>query len=368
MRLRIRERRRVGLLAAALVVGALATANAQASTGFQVGVTHTQHSADSWRDPIAVGHAKAVLTASVHLQDQALMGWGTTNPEPAAGVYAWDSLDERLSLIKATRGTPILTLCCAPDWMKGGVPGTTDWSKLEVAPQPRHYADYAALAVAAAKRHPEVRTFLVWNELKGFYDRSTNDWNVAAYTALYNTVYDALKRYDRTLKVGGPYVPMDIWASAASTNHPSTVRGPWGIVDARSLHAVQYWLAHAHGYDMVVVDGGTTTKDKGQITGDLAATAYFSAVTTWLRAHTSKPIWWSEFYPARNPGTTPAHGVAVLDAALKAMQRSGVAVAMAWQPEGPNTSCVTCLWTDTALPTGGQKAPYADLLRRYNGL
>ena len=60
---------------------------------------------------------------------------------------------------------------------------------------------------------------------------------------------------------------------------------------------------------MVVVDGGTWTKDKGLITDDVAATAYFAAVTAWLKARTAKPIWWSEFTVARNRGSSAAHGV-----------------------------------------------------------
>ena len=91
--------------------------------------------------------------------------------------------------------------------MKGGTPGATDWSKIETAPAPLMYGEYAKLAVAAAKRHPEVKTFLVWNELKGFYNPATNDWDIAAYTRLYNAVFDALKAYNPALKVGGPTSP-----------------------------------------------------------------------------------------------------------------------------------------------------------------
>ncbi|MDX6197460.1 MAG: hypothetical protein QOJ79_611 [Actinomycetota bacterium] len=331
-------------------------------------MTHTQYTADEWRDPTAVGRAKTVLRASVRLQAEPLMGWGATNPEPSPDLYDWWTFDERLRLIATSGGTPIVTLCCSPDWMKGGLPGTTDWSKLEVAPDPAHYQDFANLAVEVAKRHPEVKNFMVWNELKGFYDPATNNWDIASYTRLYNTVYDALKAYNPALKVGGPYIPMDIESSATYMSNPSTLRGTWGVVDNRALTALSYWLANAHGADMVAVDGGTWTKDKGVVGDDVAATAYFSAVTSWLRARTTKPIWWSEFTAARKAGTTPAHGVAVLDAALKAMQTSGVAVAMQWQPEGADLNCVSCLWTDTSTAAGGLKTSYADVMRRYNHL
>jgi hypothetical protein len=361
-------RPRLALLALLVAGTALAVPALGAAPAFQVGVTHTQYTADEWRDPAAVAKAKAVLRSSVRLQAEPLMGWGAMNPEPAPGVYDWWTFDERLRLIASSGGTPIVTLCCAPDWMKGGVPGTTNWAALEVAPDAQHVKDFANLAVEAAKRHPEVKSYLVWNELKGFYDSKTNNWDIAAYTRLYNAVYDALKAYNPALKVGGPYIPMDIESSAATMSNPSALRGTWGVVDNRALTALSYWLANAHGTDMVVVDGGTWTKDKGVVGDDIAAAAYFTAVTKWIRARTTKPIWWSEFTAARKPGTSATHGVAVLDAALKAMQAAGVAVAMQWQPEGPNTSCVTCIWTDTSSSTGGVKTAYADLMRRYNHL
>ncbi len=56
-----------------------------------------------------------------------------------------------------------------PDWMKGGKAGAdnTNWSQaaLETAPDRAHYADFAALAATeSAKRYPDVRHFIVWNE------------------------------------------------------------------------------------------------------------------------------------------------------------------------------------------------------------
>ena len=41
----------------------------------------------------------------------------------------------------------------------------------------------------------------MWNELKGFWNARLNRWDYEAYTAFYNTVYDALKAYDPTLHV-----------------------------------------------------------------------------------------------------------------------------------------------------------------------
>jgi hypothetical protein len=83
-----------------------------------VGVTHTQFSADAWRNPVATARARRVLRATSRLQNQSIMGWGALNPEPAPGHYDWTTLDRRVAFIQRSGGTPVITLCCAPDWMK----------------------------------------------------------------------------------------------------------------------------------------------------------------------------------------------------------------------------------------------------------
>jgi len=151
----------------------------------QLGVTHTRHSLDP-HEPDAARH-RGVAILGDHgavWQNHHLMGFGTLNPEPAPGTYDWESLDRRMRLTDETGGRVTLTLCCAPDWMKGGAPGTTDWTRLEDDPLPEHFADFAALAAAAVQRYPQVERVLVWNELKGFYRTDLNRWDQEGYTAL----------------------------------------------------------------------------------------------------------------------------------------------------------------------------------------
>ena len=75
------------------------------------------------------------------------LGRGQPRTGPRGATTSRD-LDRRIDLIRASGGTPVITLCCAPDWMKGGEAGVdnTDWSQaaLETAPEPAHYADFAA--------------------------------------------------------------------------------------------------------------------------------------------------------------------------------------------------------------------------------
>lgn len=324
---------------------------------FALGLTHTQHSADDWGDPASVASALAVARAAVTIQNQHLMGWGALNPEPVPGQYDWSSLDERVALMRSSGAVPVITLCCAPDWMKGGRPGDTDWSRLEEAPAPGHVHDFAALAVAVARRYPDVRRFIVWNELKGFYDAARNDWAMDRYLELYNAVYDALKQLDPEIAVGGPYVVMDSWSDVRSMSNPSALVGPWGAIDQRSLDAVRSFLAGAHGVDFLVVDGTTATKDAGWIPDPTTALDKLAAVNRWLREQTPLPIWWAEWYVV--PPGRGGEAAELVRRALTTLARSGAAAALLWGPQADDDPDRPVLWTDTAAPGGGKATAVA---------
>ena len=147
------------------------------------GLTHTQYSADPGGDSRAVAGARSVLSGTGNcLQNQYVMGFGADNPEPSPGVFNFSTLDARLALIRQTGGTPVITLCCSPDWMKGGDAGTTDWSRIDAALLPEHFDDFAAFARKVAQRYPDVRHYQVWSELKGFWSTSLNRWDYEGYT------------------------------------------------------------------------------------------------------------------------------------------------------------------------------------------
>jgi Glycosyl hydrolases family 39 len=327
----------------------------------RLGVNLTQHSADAWNPPSAVASADAVVRGATTFQGVSLMGWGTLNPEPSPGVYDWSILDTRLQKVVSTGGTPVIILCGAPDWMKGGSPGDTDWSQLEVAPLPSHYQDFANLAVAVARRYPFVHYFEVWNEFKGFYDPVANNWDIEAYTDLYNTVADALTAYDPTLQIGGPYAPVDIWADPTAGGHPSSIVGLWGTVDERALDAISYWLKNAHHPSFVCVDGSLLTKDAATQTDSFGAAAYFAAVDEWIRSQTQLPIWWSEWYASTTTvgPTTSQEWVALSTVSLFQLSVSGASVVNMWDPEQYTGSTTPGLWTSTVNSTGGQPTPLA---------
>ncbi|MGX1129532.1 hypothetical protein RKD49_001722 [Streptomyces glaucescens] len=340
------------------------------------GFTHTQFSADEG-SPEAVARVEDRLQDAALPQNQHIMGWGADNPEPVQGRYDFDALDLRVDFMRASGATPVITLCCAPDWMKGGEAGAdaTDWSQaaLETAPEPGHYDDFAALAATVAKRYPDVRHFIVWNEFKGFWNDAEHRWDHEGYTRMYNLVYKALKAVDEDIMVGGPYLVMD--SVDPRQEHASTgLRGPWGAMDQRVLDAFDYWNRHKAGADFVVVDGSSYTRDDELLPDEFAATDKFTAVGEWVRGRTGGelPLWWAEYYVEPADGDDNRHGwsetrrVAVQAAGMIAMVRGGATSGFYWNPEaerGPE--CPGCLWTPTDTASGGGKLPMHDLVSRF---
>ncbi|MCO5968877.1 GH39 family glycosyl hydrolase [Actinoallomurus soli] len=324
------------------------------------GFTHTDYSADV--GPSGGTAASAIARRPV-LQNQHIMGWGAGNPEPAPGTFDFRSLDRRMDYIRRTHGVPVITLCCAPDWMKGGTPGRTDWNTLEVAPTRDHYQDFAALAATVARRYPDVRYFAVWNELKGFFDQKAGRWRYEDFTDFYNTVYDAVKAVNPRIRVGGPYIPM---YSYVGGGHRSAVSGPWGSVDQRVIDAIDYWLAHKHGADFIAVDGPTASDDRDVYPDEVTALDKLGAIDAWLRSKTNLPIWWDEYYvePQSLPWTERKR-VAINAAALIELARTGVSTVLYWNNEAQDARCQGCLWISTLVPNGGAPGGMLTLLQDF---
>lgn len=326
------------------------------------GFTHTQFSADDGTVQ-AVAAVQQALTRQSLAQNQHIMGWGADNPEPAPGVYHFASLDDRINLIRKTGGTPIITLCCAPDWMKGGKPGQTNWDRLTAAPDPTHYADFTALSAVIARRYPDVRYFMVWNEFKGFFDEKANRWDAKAYTKLYNQVYDAVKAVNPLNRIGGPYI--DVASPPPdTTGHASALRGAWGTVDQRALDAFDYWLRHKRGADFVVVDGHATVEPG--VADEFTALEKFSAVNRWVRARTQLPLWWAEWYVEPTQSNwSDQHQIALRAAAMIEMTKTGANTMLYWNPKPGGENCDTCLWTDTKAEDGGRPLPFLRILQNF---
>lgn len=339
------------------------------------GFTHTQFSADEG-SRAAVERVEKRLGERPLPQIQHIMGWGAGNPEPVEGRYDFEEMDRRIDFVRATGGTPVVTLCCAPDWMKGGESGTgdTDWSQsaLETAPEPEHFQDFADLAATVARRYPDVRHFVVWNEFKGFWNDAEARWDYEGYTRLYNLVYKALKKVDKDLMVGGPYLVMDSLDPRQEQDASTSLKGPWGAMDQRILDAFDYWDKNRAGADFVVVDGSSYTADDELLPDEFAATEKFTAVSEWVRERSpGLPLWWAEYYvePADanddRRGWSETRRVAVQAAGLIGMAKGGATSAFYWNPEEKSGECPGCLWTPTDTSGGGRALPMYDLLARF---
>jgi hypothetical protein len=328
----------------------------QQAAPLELGVTHTQNSLDPHHPDDATKRGMEILRDNGAIwQNHHIMGFGTTNPEPSRGEYDWESLDQRMELTEESGGRAMLTLCCAPDWMKGGEEGDTDWSRLEDNPLPQHYGDFARLAAEAVKRYPQVDRVLVWNELKGFYNQDENRWDYEGYTEFYNQVYRAVKDVRSDVEVGGPYVVLSS-LDPGSPDASDTVTGPWGAADQRALDVVDYWLAHNVGADFLAVDGSTKTR-QDTIPSVPDGTQKYADLDRWLRERSDLPIWWAEFYPDVPDGTpagpdSPASATATL-ASVAAYAQSGASGALLWGPQGHDIDYAS-LWTDSTVHDGGQ--------------
>lgn len=330
---------------------------------FQAGVTHTQYSLDAWGNKAAIERAKVLLRDGVKFHNQHIMGWGAGNPEPAPGRYDWTRLDERLQIIRDSGGEPVITLCGAPDWMKGGETGQTDWSKLENAPLPAHYGDFANLAAQVARRYPDVRYFQVWNEMKGFWNPKINNWDYEGYTRLYNLVFDALKAVNPQIKVGGPYLVIE--GTGSLKNDDWSTQKP---IRARQWEILDYWLLHKHGADFFTIDRGITDfHDKNHYSEAelMALTPHFGEIIRQIRAKTDLPVWWAEFYGAS--GTNRAFAAANYASCLLHSIRAGLDVALLWEPQDAGKAQFSGgLFSDTRQVEGGQKLPFYAVYKALN--
>ncbi|MFI6360844.1 xylan 1,4-beta-xylosidase [Streptomyces sp. NPDC050743] len=353
-----------------------ATPPAQTKPDVGWGFTHTQYSADEGRAS-ATKRVEDLLSGSGMPENQHIMGWSAGNPEPVKGRYDFEEMDRRIAFIRKSGGTAVVTLCCAPDWMKGRQAGSdnTDWSQsaLETAPTPDHFKDFAALAAAVAKRYPDVRHFVVWNEFKGFWNNSKARWDYEGYTELYNLVYKALKQVNPEIMVGGPYLVTDSVDPRQEQDASTTLRGTWGAMDQQALDAFDYWNKNKVGADFVVVDGSSYANDDHLLPDEFAATDKFNAVGAWVRQQTHDlPLWWAEYYvePADGNGDrkgwTEGHRVAVQATAMIAMVKGGASSGFYWNPEEKNgTDCPGCMWTPTLATEGGKPLPMYNLVSRF---
>jgi len=237
-----------------------------------------------------------------------IYGWGTDNPMSGAGQYDWSSLDQQVDIMRHIRDLSggktklMISLCCAPDWMKNN-------SDINTAPNPGNYADFANLAKKVVQRYPDIQNFQVWNELKGFN-------NPSDYMQLYNDVYDAVKSVRPSARLGGPYNGI----SLGEIPDPVTAQ----------------WLNIKHGGDFVAIDGGFNSNSSSQ---DFSNAHFYTDFATWLRqlphGGATLPFGWAEWYPGTvQQYSDENHFNATMANAMISTVKSGASYALMWGVEG----------------------------------
>ena len=330
-------------------------------SSFEIGVTHTHY---MWEQghPTAVANAKSLLlNGGVRYQNQHIMGWGANNPEPSPGVYSWSSLDDRIDLILSMDNTiPVITFCTAPGWMKTS---GQDWDMQDRVADD-YVDDFADLCKTIAQRYPDVEYFQVWNELKGYWSSSMNNWDYVRYTTLYNAVYDAVKDVDvrPDAKIGGPYIVVQgdgaitIGRSGTHTYSPISSKD-WDVLD--------YWLANKNGADFLCFDYSLIDyHDDNSYTEaeKMLLTHFYGDVVGQLRAETDLPIWISEFYGGMS--SDPDFIAANHASSYYHCLINDANLALVWNPEEGEID--NYLFTDTASSGGGQPTPHYYVVKAFN--
>lgn len=315
-----------------------------------VGWTHERWSPDRLPEGAGAEAGRRILAAAAPLQNTNILGWGMPSPMPAPGVENFGALDQRVQMMLRTARWPVITLCCAPDWMKAPPNGAGEQARFEQAPQASAYAAFASLSARVAQRYPQVRHFMVWNELKGFWDGAAQRWDAAAYTELYNQVYKAVKAVRPDALIGGPYVVLDSFQAGTpeAGRLGSDIAGAWGTVDRRALEVIDYWLEHKAGADFIVLDASIMPRRGGLAVAPAQALDKFAATQQWVRRKTSLPLWWAEFYPSTRE-LSGAAALQQLSQAIDMAEAGGATALLFWNPvcrADAEYGREACLWND----------------------
>lgn len=340
--------------------------------------------------PQALG--EQILTSTVGIENRHIFGWGLGDPEPAPGRYNWTDLDKAVAEMRrltsgGQAGTMMLTLCCAPGWMTQANSDQADGEPAYTSPvSPTHYSDFATLAVSITQRYPDIHYYQIWNELKGFTGAS----RMQDYDTFYNTIYDALKAYNPTLNIGGPYINL---IGGYTTSYTVTDAQPMQPYEQDNI---QTWLqqrrnASFFALDDSIVDQNGTPPALPTI---MASTPRFETITRAVRgliatttpspgatpASPNLPIWWSEDYCDVNQGRlgymSDSFQGACLGSLLLHELKGGASASIRWSPGGDGYANLTAtpaankdvesLFTDPRFPAGGQPYPAAAVYKAFH--
>lgn len=291
-------------------------------------------------------------------------------PDPTLpwGQMPWRHLDDWIGKCQSAGVNNIMLTFLAPEWMlTNGVDGSPGWQDVNRAfPASTHYADYAELMRRVVQRYGTMCVYSMSNEWKGLWGGnpalpSYNRWRYEDFTTMWNLGWDAMKAQNPNIKFGGPYLgfPQDSGNNVGSLAKNNQLFfddppvGQGGHVDSRRLDAINYWLAHTHGYDFYALDQGY----KGS-----------REIITWLRGRgMTKPVRWIEFYSGVN--TTLANETAQLAENYRQVALAGGDVVFLWGPEqgsvGASNAPANAVWAATNAATEQPNGTYMRYMKTY---
>jgi len=258
-------------------------------SNFTYGITYTHH---AWE------HGAEMIKPISKIQNQHIMGWGAGNPWPAKDApMDFSSLDNRMAALQTMGGEIWLTLCQAPGWMKGG--SEHDWA-MEKCVLEEYEDDFAHLCAEIAKRYPQVTTFQVWNEFKGYM--KNNKWDYVGYTRIYNKVYKAVKQARPDAIIGGFYMVFE--GDGTQEEFGLEAVHSYTPLSDFQREATIYWRDHCTSADYFLLDRGVVDYHnytqpphfKPSVEQLLHLTKYYKKVTEELTELVDLPIVYSEFY------------------------------------------------------------------------
>ena len=382
---------------------------------FAPGITFTDTTMDvtSARNSIfAINNVQSLIKNAITYENTQIMGWGAVDPWPdpsSPEPSDWSTLDSRMRQFVAAGTTPVITLADAPWWMKGilKADGTTqvltasdEWGAKTFGTSrilDNKMGAWLHLVQRIAERYMvapyNVRYFQVWNELKGYLNPVTNNYDISTspgnpgqptathgYTFMYNQVYarlmqvaTALKISTSDVKVGGPYVFMDLWSKPSS--NLSSIHEAYGTYDQRNLDAIQYWLQHKLGAGFITIDGSIEARDAQSqlITDPFTSSETFANVVQWIRSLDNSiypgaatlPVWYAEWFTSPHVDATDTdYDNAVKAYAMIDFIKAGGSTALSWNNVGDGWADKG-LWTTTGYG-GGKPQPWYNSYKAFH--
>ena len=194
-------------------------------------------------------------------------------------AYNWDPADALLNALQDQGTTAVVTLTGTPRWAnRGRAPSYA----------PTNPAWFGSFAYAAARRYPQVKHWVIWNEPNKNW--SLRPTSAATYVRLLNAAYTAIKRVSpRDLVAGGVTAPRGGSGDVAPVDWIRGMRAARARLDAYAHHP------YPIEPNETPFAGGCTACES------LTLASLERLLAEVSRAFGAKPVWLTEYGYQTNP-------------------------------------------------------------------